>query len=177
MSADQLKIQHPDNQTTFFSSKKNPALCKTSPPLLTRFYSTISSKSDSSPSRESAQPFVHAVHILCLDHDNSQAPKTAATILPGILLPFSPSHSTNLSGVTPSRSLPPQASWGCFYQIQKPHIQGWEGISMLLQLQKGVSPPMYLKTNLFKTSLTSSSCYWISSIQHSPITPSRFIEL
>ncbi len=156
-TSSELNIQT-TKQLFYFLLEKTPALCKTSPLLLTRFYSTISSKSDSSSTRESAQLFVHAVRILCLDHYNSQAPKTAATILQGLLLPSSPSHSTNFSSVTPYHSRPPQVPWAWIYQIQNPTYKAEKG-SACCSNSTGASTPHVFKTNLFKTSLTSTLCY------------------
>ena len=87
---------------------------------------------------------------------NSETPKTATAILQGLPLPFSPSHPTNLSLPT---ALTPRATWGRFCRIQSPKYLVVEGSACSSNSGGGASPrpqPHVLKTNLFKTCLTSS---------------------
>lgn len=155
ISTHQLKTR--DDSATFLSFWLGDALCETSPPLLTYLYFTTCTKSGQTPPPgRRPSSFLQAVHILCLDRSNSETPKTATTILQGLPLPFSPSHSTNLSLPT---TLAPRATWGRFYWIQNPKYMVGKGSACSSNSGGGGSAPVpephVLKTNLFKTCLTS----------------------
>lgn len=109
-----------------------------------------------SPTRETAQLFsTSGTHLVSgplqlwnSKNSHHNPPGTSAALLTFTLHKFVPPHRSRSSG-----------HLGPLLLNSKPQIHGGEGISMFLQLGRGGSAPVpephVLKTNLFKTCLTS----------------------
>lgn len=128
----------------FCAGKKNAALCKTSPPLLTCFYSTAIQQSRLFPHQGVCPALCTRCTHLVFGVLQLSTSKNSCYNPPGTTAP-----------VSPLPALLAQATWGCFYQIQSPTCKAVKCSACYSNSMTHV-----FKTNLFKT----PSCYWISSI-------------